>query len=141
MNHFNNPINDAIDHFLNHSLSDVFGVTGSSNHLPVNIYEDNETHFIDVSIPGIPKENLSMTIEGNKLHVKTNVTDDSADEKEDEFIRRAFNYGKAERSFTIPVTADINRIKAEYLAGILKISIAKKEEAVEKGPIDIEILG
>lgn len=139
MKHFNNPLNDAIDHFLNHSLSDVFGVTMSTNHFPVNIYEDNETHFMDLAVPGIPKDQLSMSIEGNKLLVKVMKKEDSSHRKAEDFIRKAYSYDAKERSFTIPETADISKIKAEFEAGILKISIAKKEEAIDKGPIDIKI--
>ncbi len=33
------------------------------------------------------------------------------------------------RSFTLPESADDNNIEAEYTDGVLKINIAKKEEA------------
>lgn len=139
MNKYNNPLNEAIDHFLNHSLSDVFGVSLSSNRPSANIYEDNETHYLDLAVPGIAKDDLNMSIEQNKLIIKFESKISHEDESK-EFVRKGFGYDSFERTFTIPETADIEKIKASYDEGILKISLAKKEEAVDKGPINIEIL-
>ncbi len=139
MNNYNSPINNAIDQFLNHSLSEVFGVTMSGNKPTANIYEDHETHYLDLAVPGIPKEELEMLIEHNKLIIKFERKDSENVESSNEFIRKGFNYDSFERSFSIPETADIDKVKAKYEAGILKVSIAKKEEAVDNGPINIDI--
>jgi len=104
----------------------------------VNISEDNTTHFLELAIPGVPKEAVKMSIEDKKLVIKAEKS--AENENKDTFTRREFNFESFHRSFTIPATADINKIEAKYDAGILKVSIAKKEEAVDKGPINIEIL-
>ena len=139
MNTYNSPLNNALDHFLNHSLNEVFGVNNSSNTPSVNISEDNETHYLEIAIPGVPKEDISLSIEQDKLIVKADKKEVEYGEKEHDFIRREFNYTSFSRSFTIPETADISKIDAKYNAGILKISLSKKEEAVDHGPIDIKI--
>ena len=45
------------------------------------------------------------------------------------YSKREYSYNSFVRSFTLPESADDNGIEAEYADGILKISIAKKEEA------------
>lgn len=137
MNTYNNPLNNAIDQFLNQSLNEVFGVSFNASKPAVNISEDGETHYLELAIPGIPKEAVKMSIEDNKLIIKAEKSEKK--ETPDSFTRREFNYESFNRSFTIPTTADINKIKAKYEAGILKVSIAKKEEAIDKGPINIDI--
>ncbi len=140
MNTYNNPINSAIDQFLNHSLSDVFGVSFSSGKPAVNISEDKETHMLELAVPGVPKDAIKMMVEDNKLVITAQKAEAAGEEENsDTFTRREFNYESFKRSFTIPTTADINKISAKYEDGILKVSIAKKEEAVDKGPININI--
>jgi HSP20 family protein len=138
MSNYSNPLNDAIDHFLNHSLSDVFGVTTSSNLPSTNIYEDGEKHYLDLAIPGVAKKDLSIALEKNKLVIKAEKKDE-VEADGDEFIRREFDFRSFERSFHLPETADVEKVEAQYDAGILKVSIAKREEALERGPIDIKI--
>ncbi len=139
MKTYNNPINDAIDHFLNHSLNEVFGVSLSTKHPAVNIYEDSETHFLELAVPGFTKEDISISIENESLIVKATIAEKTESKSDQSFIHKEFVYDAFERYFTIPQTADVSNIKASYNAGILTISMAKKEEAKDKGPIDIKI--
>jgi HSP20 family protein len=60
--------------------------------------------------------------------------------KEDEqFTKREFSYQSFSRSFTLPNTADGERIEANYENGILQINIPKKEEAKPRPARTIEI--
>jgi HSP20 family protein len=45
------------------------------------------------------------------------------------YSKREFSYSSFVRAFTLPESADDNRIAAAYTDGILKVDIAKKEEA------------
>ena len=45
------------------------------------------------------------------------------------YNKREFSYNSFVRSFTLPEQADQAKIEAAYEDGILKIDIAKKEEA------------
>jgi HSP20 family protein len=55
------------------------------------------------------------------------------DVKEDETVHRIEReYGVYERSFSLPRSADPEKIKAAYKDGILSLSIPKREEAKPK---------
>ena len=45
------------------------------------------------------------------------------------FSKREYSYNSFSRSFTLPESADHSKIEADYTNGILKLSVAKKEEA------------
>jgi HSP20 family protein len=64
------------------------------------------------------------------------VKEDKDDEK---IMRREFRYSSFKRLFTLPDTADIDKIKASYKDGILNIIIPKKEEAKVKPVRQISI--
>jgi len=49
--------------------------------------------------------------------------------KAKKFSKREYSYNSFTRSFTLPETADSAKIEAEYVDGILKLNVAKKEEA------------
>jgi len=57
----------------------------------------------------------------------------------EQFTKREFSYQSFSRSFTLPHTADGDKIEAAYDNGILKVSIPKKEEAKPKPARTIEI--
>ena len=57
----------------------------------------------------------------------------------EQFTKREFSYQSFSRSFTLPQTADGDKIGANYEKGILKVSIPKKEEAKPKAPRLVEV--
>jgi HSP20 family protein len=64
------------------------------------------------------------------------IKEESKDEK---VMRREFRYSSFKRTFTLPDTADTDKIKASYKDGILSINIPKKDEAKVKPVKQISI--
>ena len=70
-----------------------------------------------------------------KIHLESNVltiSSDAVDEKTEEgknYTRKEFHYGSFARSFTLPKSIDLDKIKADYDNGILKVLLPKKDEA------------
>ena len=48
---------------------------------------------------------------------------------EKNYSRKEFNYGSFQRSFTLPDGVNESGVEAKYENGILKVSLAKKEDA------------
>jgi HSP20 family protein len=57
--------------------------------------------------------------------------EDENEEKKRDYVRREFYYSSFSRSFTLPETADGEKIKASHKDGILNIEIPKREDAVK----------
>lgn len=127
-------------------LEDIFSTsdanTGrrtSSSSLPaVNIVEDNDRFAIEFAAPGLKKEDFKVNLDNNVLTVSSE-REESDEEKNKNYTRREFNYSAFQRSFTLPDTADAEKISAEYKDGVLKIEIPKKEEAKVKPVREISI--
>jgi HSP20 family protein len=62
------------------------------------------------------------------------------EEKDENYTRKEFSFNSFEKSLQLPETVINEKIKARYENGILKFSIAKKEEAKKQKPKMIEIL-
>ncbi len=52
-----------------------------------------------------------------------------SNEETKKYNRREYSYNSFVRSFTLPESADQGNIEAVYIDGVLKINVAKREEA------------
>lgn len=104
----------------------------------VNVSERPDHFMIEVAAPGFDKKDFNINVENDVLTISSEKQIE--DEKEDENVsRREFSYGAFQRSFTLPVTVEADKIKANYENGVLKINIPKKEEAQARPPRRIDI--
>lgn len=142
MKTYNNPISFAIDSLFNQSLSDVLGVDILAQRPPVNVREESDSHILEIALPGIKKEDIQLEVEKSNLKIsakKQSSEIETEEAKSKNFLKKEFDFTSFERSFHIPETADINKIVASYDAGVLTVTISKKEEALDKGPINIKV--
>jgi HSP20 family protein len=127
-------------------LEDIFSTADtnaarrtSSSTLPaVNIADNDESFVIEFAVPGLKKEDFKVNLDNNVLTVSSE-REESNEEKETNYTRREFNYTAFQRSFTLPDSANGDKISAEYKDGVLKIEIPKKEEAKVKPVREISI--
>ncbi len=94
----------------------------------VNIAETDGNFQIELAVPGFKKEDFKISIDKNVLSISTEKKNEDAQEDK-RFSKREFSYAAFTRSFTLPETIDHNKIDAAYTDGILKLTVAKKEEA------------
>lgn len=94
----------------------------------VNVKELDRGFEIHVAAPGIKKEDFKINLEQNVLTISSeNSTENEEKDENGAFTRREFNYSSFSRAFTLPETADPEKIEAAYEDGILKITVPKKE--------------
>ena len=93
-----------------------------------NICETPDHFHIELAAPGLKKEDFKLNLDRNILNISVEQRSENNDNQKN-YSRREYSYNSFVRSFTLPETADDNGIEAEYTDGVLKINIAKKEEA------------
>ena len=127
------------DDFFNDSFYNKLNSTNSYGSRPaVNISEDDKGYTIEVAAPGIARNAFNLEIENDVLTISTE-NKESKEENKQNFLRREFNYQTFKRSFQLSETIDQEQIKANHDAGILTLSLPKKEEEVQKAPRQIEV--
>lgn len=116
---------DVFDSIINDSfLNDRF-----VNKVPaVNIAETENEFHIELAVPGLKKEDFKINLDKNVLSVSAEKKTENVDEGK-KYSKREYSYNSFVRSFTLPEAADYARIEAEYTDGVLKLNVAKKEEA------------
>lgn len=103
----------------------------------IDIEEDKDNIIVKVEIPGMKKEDIKVAVHGNILSVSGERTQES-DVKEKTYHRIERAYGKFSRSITLPSEVDVDKIRASYKDGLLKINLPKPDSARSK-QIDVEI--
>ncbi|HJP63040.1 MAG TPA: Hsp20/alpha crystallin family protein [Mucilaginibacter sp.] len=116
---------DVFDSIINDSyFNDRF-----VNKVPaVNIAETENEFHIELAVPGLKKEDFKINLDKNVLSVSAEKKTENVDESK-KYSKREYSYNSFVRSFTLPETADYAKIDAEYTDGVLKLNVAKKEEA------------
>lgn len=102
----------------------------------VNILDKPDQFEIQMAIPGFIREDFKIKVEDNLLLIQLEM---NHAEKDENFIKKEFAFNAFERKFEMGDTVQQDQIKAEYLNGILKITLPKKEEAKPPVPRKIEI--
>ena len=91
-----------------------------------DIYE-NDDHFVVVAeLPGVDKKDIQVSVNGRILTLSGERTTNK-EVKEESYCHRERSYGRFERSFTLPVDVDNEKVNADYKDGVLKIVIPKQE--------------
>ncbi len=116
-------------------LYDIAGSRGLGEELreglwqpPVDIYEDERCVIIKTDLPGVEQKDIEVKIEENTLvlHGERKHEQELNMEK---YHRIERNYGSFQRSFSLPRTIDLTKVKASCDKGVLTITLPKKEEA------------
>jgi len=103
----------------------------------VNISENDDLVRINFEVPGMEKSNFKVTIKDKVLTVSGERSFETKEENEN-WVRTEMSTGHFTRSFTLPETVDAEHVKADYKAGILELTLPKKEEAKPR-EIDVQI--
>jgi HSP20 family protein len=139
---FSNQLPSMFDRLFEGDLFDWsnrnFSLTNTT--LPsVNIKENTDAFTVEVAAPGFDKGDFKLELNHDLLTISSEKQVENETKEGEQFTKREFSYQSFNRSFTLPHTADGDKIEAAYDNGILKVSIPKKEEAKPKPSRRIEI--
>ena len=94
----------------------------------VDIYENKDQIILEAELPGMKAEDVNISIENNVLTLHGERKFEKKAEG-DNFHRVERSYGSFTRSFTLPPTVSSEGAQAEFENGVLRLNLAKREEA------------
>jgi len=116
---------DVFDSILN----DTFFSDRMITRVPaVNISESENNYHVELAAPGLKKEDFKLSLVSNQLSISVEQSSEQQNAQKN-YSKREYSYSSFVRSFTLPESADHGQIEASYVDGVLKIDIAKREEA------------
>jgi len=134
-----NLVNELYNSFLKNDVHENYE-QNYSKQPATNVFETETNFRIEVLLPGFTKEDLQMNYHKNLLTIKVEK------EQKEENVQEEYKYSHCEfgtfnfeKQFKVPNSVNIETIDAKFENGILKIVLPKKEEALEKAPVEIKV--
>lgn len=125
------------DQQLNTNDSDFSNIVTSHWRPAVDIKEEANQFLITADLPGVDPKDIEITMENGVLTIKGERLSEAHDEG-DGYKRVERVSGTFYRRFSLPDTADAERIEANGKDGVLRITIPKHEKVQ---PRKIEVKG
>jgi HSP20 family protein len=132
LSQFQNDINQLLErNYAENQDADSSKVVTSQWVPAVDIQEKEDRFILKADLPGIPAEDIDITMDNGVLTLKGERTDENEEEREG-YHRIERVRGSFYRRFSLPDTADASRIEAKGKNGVLEIVIPKQEKAQPK---------
>lgn len=91
--------------------------------------EEADNHYmISLEMAGVPKDQIKIEFQDNQLVISGERRHETKKKEEGRWYSER-RFGKFQRSFTLPVGVDTEKVEANYQDGILRVYVPKAESA------------
>ena len=129
------PFNTLMDEMFNNFLTSRpmrFLEEETGMQMRTDVTENDTTYTLKADIPGVKKEDINITIDGNRVSVSAETKRESEEKEGDKVIRSERYYGKVYRSVVLDCDVDQEQADAAYDNGVLTLTLPKKANAAAK---------
>ena len=93
----------------------------------VDVAENQNEIVLHAELPGLKQEDIDIELTGDTLTIRGERRFENQ-ERKDDFVRVERSYGRFQRSFTLGVPVQGDKVSASYRDGVLEIHLPKSEE-------------
>lgn len=93
-----------------------------------DVKETPEAFLFKADLPGVSQNDVEISLNGNQLTI-TGKREAEQQQNSENFYMMERSYGSFSRSFTLPTSADVEKIKADLTNGVLSIELPKRAES------------
>jgi len=93
----------------------------------VDVMENENAVVLRAELPGMKQEDIDIELTGDTLTLRGERRFENGARK-DNYVRVERSYGRFQRSFTLGVPVQHDKVNATYRDGVLEISLPKSEE-------------
>jgi HSP20 family protein len=124
---FDEAFDDLLRGFFVRPVSFEGGQTaGQMGQFRVDVSENETAYTIRAEIPGVKKEDINISIDGDQVAITAEVKNEKEAKDGERTLRRERYYGKVQRAFQLGQPVDDNSASAKYVDGILELTLPKK---------------
>jgi HSP20 family protein len=130
-----NPLEDAFENLFRGVpvwLSGPETRAAAPTQFRMDVSENDKEYQVRADLPGVKKEDISITISGNEVAVSAEVKQEKDVEKGETMLRSERYYGKIQRAFALAQEVDEATAQAKYNDGVLELTLPKKTVAAAK---------
>lgn len=100
--------------------------------IKMDVKEADGQYQIKAEIPGVKKDDIHVTVEGNRVSISAEIKQEKEAKEGERVIRCERSYGMASRSFTLADEVDQSKVQAKYDNGVLELTLPKKAGSSRK---------
>lgn len=115
------------DLFRNLGIGPLWNQPELASDMRVDITEDENAYYINAEIPGVDKDDIDVSVEGNRVAINAEAKREKEKKDEKELVVER-SWGKAYRAFALPSDIDGGRTEARYDKGVLTLTLPKKAD-------------
>ena len=97
--------------------------------LKIDVKEDDKAYTVHGEIPGVKKEDIQISIDGNQVAISAEVKRQKEEKQGEKVLRIERQFGKVYRAFALPQDVDQEKAQARYENGVLELTLPKKAAA------------
>lgn len=94
--------------------------------IKVDVKESDKAYTVQAEVPGVAKEDIHVSLEGNIVTLRAEVKQQDSQTKDEKTLRTERYYGAVSRSFQLPQEIDQGQAKAKYDSGVLTLTLPKR---------------
>lgn len=98
----------------------------------MDITEADKEYVVKAEIPGVKKDDIHVSIEGNMVSISAEVKQEKEAMEGSRLLRSERCYGKTMRSFRLDQDVIEDKAQAKYADGVLELTLPKKNSAPHK---------
>jgi len=95
--------------------------------IKVDVKENGDAYTVQAEIPGVPKEDIQVAVEGNVVSLRAEIKQQDSTSQDEKTLRSERYYGAVSRSFQLASDIDQTQAKAKYDNGVLTLTLPKKQ--------------
>lgn len=123
-NELRDPFSD--DFFKGFAMRPIYRMMESELQMRLDLTEDDQNFFVKADIPGVKKEDIKVSVDGNQVSLSAEVKREQEEKEGSKVIRCERYYGSVARSFTLDENVDQAAATAKYENGVLQLTLPKK---------------
>jgi HSP20 family protein len=99
---------------------------GGARSPALDVSESNDTYTVKLDLPGVAKDDVQISIDGNRVSIEGKCRKDSEKKDGERVVYRERSESTFARSFTLPAEIDEAKSGAKLDSGVLTLTLVKR---------------
>ena len=100
--------------------------------IKIDVKEQNGSYVVHAELPGVKKEDIHVTVEGNQVSISAEVKREKEVKDGERILRSERYFGKVSRSFQLGQDIDDGKAAAKFTEGVLELTLPKRATSSSK---------
>lgn len=121
------PFGDLDNMFKGFVMRPVFQGATAAPQMKLDVTEDDKAYTIKAEIPGVKKEDIHISVDGNLVSISAEVKKETEKKEGKKVVHSERYFGQVSRSFTLAKEVEQAKASAKYTDGVLEAVLPKKQ--------------